>query len=101
VAREPEPWPRSFVCSLVRNAYEQAPGAAYVARAVTTAVDLARLEYKRQRKDDLREALRPLARALYGDNDWKWPPAAFDSDDLIRRVTEQLTQLPLAPRMEA
>lgn len=93
--REPEPWPRSFVCSLVRNASEQSPGAQYVARAVEHTRERAREEYRRMRQDDLRHALRPLAELLYGKNDWKWPTHASRPENLIPAVVAKLTEPPL------
>jgi hypothetical protein len=89
--REPEPWPRAFVCSLVRNTYYQSPGAAYVARACVEAA-------RRGKDNGRREAralLYPLARALYGQDEWKWPAAARDHDHLVALAVDRLTQLPL------
>lgn len=102
--REPEAWPRSFVCSLVRNAYQQSPGAAFVARAVTEASTNSYREGKRQgeqtARGDVNAALKPLAAALYGPHDWRWPSEARDPARLAKLAAERLTQgaLPLEAR---
>ncbi len=91
----PEPWPRAFVCSLVRNAYEQAPGAAYVARAAVEANKRGRDEGRVIEKGNWTHAMRPLCIALFGPNEWKWPAEARDNTAVFRLAAERLTQLPL------
>lgn len=68
----PEPWPRQFVCSLVRNAYVQSPGAAYVARAIQNALERNARDVKRAVENEHRELLRPLCKAL-GFDYWNAP----------------------------
>jgi hypothetical protein len=92
--REPEPWPRAFVCSLVRNAFQQSPGAAYVARACVEAARRGRDDGRRAAEGEIQDLLEPVARLLYGRDRWKWP--AHDPEDVVKAVTERLTQGVLA-----
>lgn len=62
--REPDPWPRHFVCSLVRNAHMQSPRAAFVARAVMTATKQARKDAEHVAGMQDRFAREELAEAL-------------------------------------
>lgn len=94
--RTPEPWDRPFVCSLVRNAYQQSPGAAYVARAVAAAHDRASWDAKREEESAIREAVHPLAELIYGKDSWRWPKEARDPELTIRIAAERLTQGTLA-----
>jgi hypothetical protein len=96
----PEPWPRAFVCSLVRNAYEQSPGAAYVARACAEAAARGRRDAEYLARNARDEAARAIAVAIYGENSWKWPKEAKDTERLLRIAAERLTQgtLELAAR---
>lgn len=93
--RTPEPWPRSFVCSLVRNAYQQSPQAAFVARAVVAASTAGVREGRSIERQSVKQALRPLARALFGENEWRWPAEASDPERLMKIAAERLAQLPL------
>ncbi len=71
----PLPWPREFICSLVRNASQQSPRAQFVARACLTASqdgvkhgrDVADFEWD--------HTIRPLAIAMWGKNEYQWPSA--------------------------
>lgn len=90
--REPKPWPRSFVCSLVRNAYEQSPGAAYVARACAESLRRGLSDGERSGKYEVENALRPLKECLYGMNSWKWPPEAHDTEAVVNAALERLNQ---------
>lgn len=90
--RTPEPWPRSFVCAMVRNASEQAPGAAYVARACVQANAMGRSDGQAIERGNTKHAMRPLAEVLYGKNDWKWPKEAFHPESLIKIAAERLQQ---------
>lgn len=90
--REPDPWPRAFVCSLVRNAFEQSPGAAYVARACVEASRRGRDEGIREADADIREVLAPLATLLYGPDAWKWPAGGRDPETLVKTVVQRLSQ---------
>ncbi len=94
--REPEAWPRSFTCSLVRNAYQQSPGAAYVARACGAASRGGRIEGERVAKGDaaaqLRRDMEPLLVALFGKDSWKWPLDARDTGAVMRLAAERLQQ---------
>lgn len=96
-ARTPEPWPRAFICSLVRNAFHQSPGAAYVARACVEAHRRGVRDAETTARLDRDEAARAVAVAIYGENSWKWPKEARDTDHLLRIAAERLTQqvLPL------
>lgn len=91
---ELRPWP--FVCSLVRNAYEQSPGAAYLARACEAAYDLGKVEGKRRVAGDYRAATMPIAKVLFGDDEWKWSrdqrTLADDPVKLLARAAERLSQ---------
>lgn len=89
---KPEPWPRSFVCSLVRNAHVQSPGAAYVARVATSAYRRGAHEGENQAAGAERGRLEPLARALYGPNRYDWPPEAHDPEKLCQLAAARLTQ---------
>lgn len=91
----PEPWPRSFVCSMVRNAYEQAPGAAYLARAIGAATKTATKEGRYIEHAAWENRLSPLKHAMYGTA-FNWPKVALDDDAFIKAVIERVTQLPLA-----
>lgn len=91
----PEPWPRAFVCSLIRNATEQSPSAAFVARAVMEAQDRARTDWNRATKEEARRLVRPLCELLYGKDDWRWPKESRDPETVVRLALERLTQLPL------
>jgi len=93
---KPEPWPREFICSLVRNAYVQSPGAAYVARAVREAHRLSEGHERSVAAAEARRHIEPLARLLYGDNRYKWPDEASDPETVCRLAAERLAQLPLA-----
>jgi hypothetical protein len=90
--RTPEPWPRAFVCSLVRNAYQQAPGAAFIARAVAAAAERAVRDGRSQEKNEIRHAMRPLAEAIYGKDSWRWPSEAHDAEKLMKVAAERLAQ---------
>jgi hypothetical protein len=94
--REPEPWPRDFVCSLVRNAYQQSPGAAFVARAVIEASANSYRDGKREGERVVKAALKPLAEAIYGRDSWRWPREAHDVAHLVTRAAEMLSQGALA-----
>lgn len=90
--RTPDPWPRQFVCALVRNAFEQAPGAAYIARACFEAGKRGHSDGKCIENMRWKAAVTPLARAIYGQNQYKWPPEAFDPEHLIKVAVERLAQ---------
>lgn len=95
--RTPDDWPRDFVCSLVRNAFEQAPRAAHVARVATEANRRGRLDGERLARADALTAIRPLQEALYHPApSWKWPAHANDVGAVAKLAAERLTQLPLA-----
>jgi hypothetical protein len=93
----PEAWPRNFVCSLVRNAYEQSPGAAYVARIASQSWKRGNHEGESDATAGMKSHLDPLACALYGADRWKWPDEARDPEALCRIAAERLTQGVLAP----
>lgn len=73
----PEEWTGSFISSLIRRAWHQSPGAAYVARACAAAAERGRYD---GRQSERREAREELARALgdrvphnhYGSRDESW-----------------------------
>jgi hypothetical protein len=94
--RTPEPWPREFICSLVRNAFEQSPGAAYVARACAEANRVGRSDAEYLARSARDEAARAIGVALYGAEHWKWPKEARSTEHLLKMAAERLTQLPLA-----
>jgi hypothetical protein len=95
--REPEPWPRSFTCSMVRNAFEQSPGSAYVARACSAAARGGRIEgegsAKAEAAHQLRKDMEPLLIALFGKDSWKWPREVVrDAGEVMRLAAERLQQ---------
>lgn len=90
--RKPDEWPRPFVCALVRNASEQSPGAAYVARACFEAAEKGRSSGKQIENSRWKAATTPLVEALYGKNSWKWPAEAFDPEHLFKTAVERLSQ---------
>lgn len=94
--RTPEPWSRVFVCSMVRNAYEQAPGAAYVARAAIEANKKGRRDGKEIADGNWLYGLKPLLRELYGKDEWRWPKEAHDPAAIAKLAVERLTQGVLA-----
>lgn len=90
--RTPEPWTRPFVCSLVRNAHQQSPGAAFVARAAIVAEKSGRKEGARHLELEVRDAVAPLAEAL-GYDSWNAP----DLKRLVREAATKLAGLNPAP----
>lgn len=93
--RTPEPWPRGFICSMVRNAYEQAPSARWVATLVDNATDRAWSRIRREKESAMRSLVHPLATVLYGRDEWTWPKEAQNPEAVVKLVAERLTQLPL------
>lgn len=94
--RDAQSWPRSFVCSMVRNAYEQAPSAAFVARLVKELAVKSSRELDAAVKSSLYDELDPLRKALYGEDRYKWPDEARDSAKVLKLAAEKLTQEVLA-----
>jgi hypothetical protein len=90
--REPEPWPRSFVCSLVRNAHRQSPGGAFVGRACAEASARGFREGKHTAESVLDRAIDPLRRALYGRDSWQWPAEARDDEAVLKLAAQRLAQ---------
>lgn len=91
--REPEPWPRAFVCSLVRNAHMQSPRAAFIARAVAVAEKNGRIDERNIQSHELDHTLRPLGKAL-GFESWNQPAL----EELVRLAVERL-QMPGKPEV--
>ena len=86
----PLPWPRAFVCSLVRNAHQQSPGAAYVARACVAAARRGEQDGRRWADGETRRALEPLRDLLFADKDrWMRPN---DPETILRVACERLAQ---------
>ena len=90
--RTPEPWPRDFVCSLVRNAFEQSPGAAYLARACAASYRQGQHSGEIAAKSFARQQWEKLAGTIYGSDHWKWPDAARDPEALVEAVITRLSQ---------
>lgn len=90
--REPQEWPRAFVCSLVRNAYQQGPRAAFLARAVIETADRARSEWRRVGESQRQDLVLPLTKALFGRDSWKWPAEARNPEHVVKIATERLMQ---------
>jgi len=90
--RAPDEWPRGFVCALVRNASEQSPGAAYVARACSEANARGRSAWTTAEGQKWKALLFPLKQAIYGKDTWKWPSEAHDPDALIKIAAQRLSQ---------
>lgn len=93
----PEPFTRGFVASMVRNAHQQAPGAALLSRTVVSTVDRVREEFRRQQKAEAKRAVEPLARALYGEDQWRWPAEAQDPAAVIAAAVGRLNAPFLPP----
>jgi hypothetical protein len=72
--REPKEWPRTFTVSMVRRAAEQSPGAAYLARAVVEARQLAYASARMEKESAVRlalsELLEPLRKAIPTSERW-------------------------------
>lgn len=93
---EPEPWPRAFVCSLVRNAHQQSPGAAYVARANIVAARQGMHNGRQEAESEARRALEPLRDVLFAATDrWMRPS---DVETIAKAACDRLNQgvVPLA-----
>lgn len=93
--RTPEPWPRAFVCSLVRNAHMQSPRAGFIARAIREADKLARRDERHVAEVELLLTLRPLAKAL-GFESWNDPGL----EKLVRLAVDDLARLKSALQMQ-
>lgn len=85
--RTPDPWPRAFICSLVRNAHMQSPRAAFIARAVMAAEKIAQRHGEETSDVHTSEALRPLAKAL--GFSYHNAPAL---EELVRLAVAELTK---------
>ena len=95
----PEPWPRGFVASMVRNAYEQAPSASFVSRAAAAAYRAGRLDGERHAAHQHETDLAPLAEHFYARlSKWEWDwkkkagAEALKPAALIARAVEELRQ---------
>lgn len=86
--REPDPWPRAFVCSLVRNAHMQSPRAAFIARAVIVAEKAGQKNAEDAAWREVEHTVRPLAKAL-GFDTWNDP----DLEKLVRLAVDDLARL--------
>lgn len=95
----PLPWPMDFICSMIRNAYEQGAGAAVLARACAEAARRGSTDRYNEMIREHRESLRPLAKALYGDNSFHWPVDTQQPAMLIRNAVERLKTIPQPPRI--
>lgn len=86
---KPEPWSRSFVASLVRNAFCQSPGERFLGRAAATAYREG-LENGRARESTRwTSELRPLVKHLYGEEAW-----SHRDDSLEALVAEAIRLIP-------
>lgn len=81
--RLPDPWPRGFVCSMVRNAYQQSPGAEFVGRACADAYAKGMKAGRDWEVHEWRELLNAVCTHLYGENRSAWPR------DLVWNVTPE------------
>lgn len=91
--RTPEPWPRDFVCSLVRNAFQQSAGAAYVARAVVAAQQQERVQSDRRLRGEHATLAQPLVAALWPKASYYNRPAeANDPKTVIELAAQRLMQ---------
>lgn len=86
--RTPDPWPRAFICSLVRNAHMQSPRAAFIARAVSVAEKNGRIDERNIQRLELEHQLAPLAKAL-GFESWNQPGVK----ELVRLALEDMASL--------
>lgn len=92
--RTPDPWPKTFVASMVRNAHQQSAGAAFVARAALEANQRGLRHVEDARRNAVNDALRPLVAALYGSNHWRLPA---DAKDPAKVIAEAIKRLPPTP----
>jgi hypothetical protein len=92
VKRTPEPWPKSFTCSLVRNAFQQSPSAAYVARACREATRLGHTEGRNHADAEFRTLVRPLFEAVYGKELWNWPRGTNAVETMVKDAAARLAQ---------
>jgi hypothetical protein len=86
--RTPDPWPRSFVCSLVRNAHQQSPRAAFIARAVIAAEQSGQKNATDAAWREVEHTLHPLAKAL-GFSSWNEPSL----EKLVTLAVDELVRL--------
>jgi len=93
----PDPWPRAFVCSLVRNAHMQSPRAHFIARAVIAAEKAGQKSAEDAAWREVEHITRPLAKAL-GFESWKDPGL----EELVRLAVERLKSAgkPEVPRAD-
>lgn len=91
--RTPDPWPRSFVCSLVRNAHMQSPRAAFIARAVIAAEKAGQKNAEDAAWREVEHIVRPLAKAL-GFDTWNDPGL----EKLVRLAVDDLARLKAAAK---
>lgn len=89
--RTPEPWPRIFICSMIRNAYEQSPGAAWMAAAIDNATSRVWSRSRHDLRNERSRIVEVLAKALYGEDHWRWPAnATRDPDEVLKLAVERL-----------
>lgn len=92
--RTPDPWPRGFVCSLVRNAHMQSPRAHFIARAVIAAEKAGQKSATDAAWHEVENTLHPLAKAL-GFSSWNEPSLK----ELVRLAVDELAKLRGALKM--
>lgn len=88
--RTPEEWPRHFVVSLVRNAFEQSPGLAYVERVLKYTRDRAVHDGRQMAENEERRRWEPVVELLYGRDRYGRPLGASDPDKLAAAVAARL-----------
>jgi hypothetical protein len=90
--RAPEQWSRPFVCSLVRNAFEQSPGIAYAERLARQARQRGLDDGRQIAETAQRRLLDRLAEVLYGRDRYRWPLEARDEEKLVEATVQRLNQ---------
>ena len=90
--RVAQEWTRNFVASLVRNAYDQSPRAGLIASVAAASARQATLQAEQSAGYVRRDLVAPLARLLFGDNDWRWPSEARDPAKVIELAVQRLRQ---------
>lgn len=94
--RTPVDRPWAFACALIRNAYQQSPSAAYVARAAVEANKKGRNEGRDIADGNWRHALTPLARAVIGERH-SWHHNIDDPGNFAELALERFNQGVLTP----
>lgn len=87
----PEPWPRAFVASMVRNAHQQGEAPEHVVRALHVHERKIKRDADLLSRDKQRAILEPLITALHpGKARWLWSADDTDPEKVVRLAVERL-----------